>query len=224
MELREAYEMATALLEQHGLVGWRVELDSAKRRAGVCRFADRVIGLSAPITRVHSEDEVRDTVLHEVAHALVGAEHGHDTVWRRTAVAIGCSGHRCVPADAPRVVGAWVGVCPAGHVKDRHRRPERVMSCGRCSPSFSADHLLEWTWRGRPAAMHANYLAELEAIRSGGRLRRVPVGSHVRVVLPGEFHGVVGRVVKVGRTSYHVRVGTGLLRVVFAGVEPVHPR
>lgn len=212
--------MADRLLREHGLTGWRVELDSAKRRAGVCRFPDRLIGLSGPLTELHSEEEVRDTVLHEIAHALVGAAHGHDRVWRATALRIGCSGRRCVDAESPRVAGAWMGVCPAGHVKDRHRRPERVLSCGQCSRSFSLDHVYEWSYRGRPAIMHPNYLAELAALREGRRLHVLPIGATVRITVPGEHQGRVGRVVKRGRTSYHVRVREGLLRVAFAGVEP----
>lgn len=221
MELSAAYEMATALVRDHGLAGWRVEFDGAKRRAGVCRFPERVIGLSAPLTRVHAEAEVRDTVLHEIAHALVGPEHGHDPVWRRVAQSIGCTGRRCVSSDAPRVTGAWIGVCSAGHVRDRHRRPERVLSCAQCRPTFAVEHVFEWTYRGRPAAMHPNYLAELDALRSGVRLSRFPVGARVRVTAPGEFHGIDGQVVKVGRTSYTVRLRTRtLVRVLFAGVEP----
>jgi predicted SprT family Zn-dependent metalloprotease len=221
MDLAEAFEMAERLVSQHGLTGWQVQLDNAKRRAGVCRFSDRVIGLSAPLTRVHAPAEVRDTVLHEIAHALAGPAHGHDAVWRATARRIGCSGARCVAEESPRVVGAWVGVCSAGHVKDRHRRPERVMSCAQCRPVFSPEHVFEWTFRGRPAVMHPNYVAELESLRSGRGLRRVPVGGKVRVTAPGEFHGREGRVLKVGRTSYHVRLAEGVLRVVFAAAEPV---
>lgn len=214
--------MAERLVEQHALLGWRVEYDGAKRRAGVCRFRDRVIGLSAPLTALHDEGQVRDTVLHEIAHALVGPGHGHDAVWREIAVRIGCSGQRCVEADAPRVAGAWMGVCPAGHVRDRHRRPERVVSCPECAPGFSLAHVLTWTYRGRPAAMHPNYLAELEALRQGRPLTLLPVGARVRVTVPGEFEGMIGRIVKHGRTSYHVRVRGGILRVLFAGAELAH--
>lgn len=220
MDLDRAFAMAEQLVQQHGLSGWRVEFDSAKRRAGVCRFGHRVIGLSAPITRVHSQAEVRDTVLHEIAHALVGPSHGHDAVWQATARRIGSTGRRCVDSEAPAVTGSWVGVCAAGHLKDRHRRPERVMSCGQCRPTFSAEHIFEWTYRGRPAVMHPNYVAELEALRSGRRLVRLPVGARVRIILAGEFFGREGTLVKVGRTSYHVRVPDGVLRVAFAGVEP----
>ena len=34
-----------------------------------------------------------DTILHEMAHALVGQVHGHDAVWQ--AQVLGCSGRRC---------------------------------------------------------------------------------------------------------------------------------
>jgi hypothetical protein len=95
------------------------------------------------------------------------------------------------------------------------------MSCPECHPGFSADHVFEWTHRGRPATMHPNYLAEPRSLQEGRRVRRLPVGARVRLTTPGEFHGLEGRVVKVGRTRYHVKSARGLLAVLFAGVEPV---
>lgn len=44
-------------------------------------------------------DEIKDTVLHEVAHALCrekyGKGHNHDIYWRIIAQSIGCNGERC---------------------------------------------------------------------------------------------------------------------------------
>jgi len=221
MDLGAAHTLATSLIRDHGLVGWSVEFDRAKSRAGVCRFDRRVIGLSARLTRLHSPDEVRETVLHEIAHALVGPRHAHDAVWRRTALAIGSTGERCLAEEAPRVVGAWLGVCPAGHTMERHRRPERVAVCGLCTSSFDLAHVFEWTHRGRPAPMHPNYVAELAAIQAGDRALLLPVGARVRVTAPGDFSGRVGTIIKRGRTRYHVRLSEGVLGVVMAGVEPV---
>ena len=79
MDRRAALGMAEELLEEHGLAGWRVQLDSAKRRAGVCRFTDRVIGLSGPITELHSEAEVIDTTRltpDEAARRIADAVNG----------------------------------------------------------------------------------------------------------------------------------------------------
>jgi predicted SprT family Zn-dependent metalloprotease len=223
MDLHDAYADALRLLREHRLDDWHVDFDLAKRRAGVCRYRDKVISLSAPLVRLHDADEVRQTILHEIAHALAGPRAGHGARWRAIAQQVGASPERCLPEDAPRVPGAWVGVCSRGHVVERHRRPERVTSCSTCSPEFSAEHILTWTHHGRPAPMHPNYLVELAAIREGRRLTVLGVGATARVVVPGPYDGRVGTVVKRGRTSYHLRIREGLLRVPFAGVEPAPP-
>jgi predicted SprT family Zn-dependent metalloprotease len=161
VDLRDAFAMAEYLLEVHGLDDWEVSYDNAKRRAGICHFADRTLGLSAPLTAIHGEDDVRDTILHEIAHALVGPAHGHDATWREMARRIGSSGERCVSPDLPTPPAAWLGTCPGGHTIERHRRPERVLTCGLCSSVFDLAHIYTWTHHGRPAVMPPKYAAEL---------------------------------------------------------------
>ena len=200
MDLTEAALMGRRLLDQHGLHDWTIVFDRAKRRAGICRWARKEIGLSAPLTSIHPESEVRDTVLHEVAHALVGPRHGHDQVWRALAMRIGCSGERCSSDDAPGIDGHWVGTCPAGH-------------------------LLTWTFRGQPAQMLPGYRAELERLTAAAATPapKAPVrlGDPVRIVVPGsKYDGVTGTLVKRGRTRYHLRVGNSVMTVPFAMVQP----
>ena len=171
MEVTRALATGRRLLREHGLDDWTIVADRAKTRAGVCRFGRRQIGISAPLTVLHSEEEVLDTILHEIAHALVGPQHGHDAVWRAKAREIGCSGERCVSSDAPRVPGDWVGRCPSGHEKTRHRAPTRLMSCGQCSRRFDPRHLFTWTYRGRPATLPPAYAAQLAALAAPTALR-----------------------------------------------------
>jgi hypothetical protein len=220
VDLDQARRLAHELIDEHGLAGWRFEFDRAKRRAGICRHGQKVIGLSAPITRLHPETEVRDTLLHEIAHALAGPRAGHGPAWTATARRIGCSAERCVPEDAPAVPGSWVGVCSRGHSVDRHRRPERVLLCTLCRDRPNPDRVFEWQHHGRPASMHPNYVDELRALREGRRLVRLGVGCRARITVPGDHFGRVGTIVKTGRTRYHVRVRGGVLQVVHAGVEP----
>ncbi len=227
MELAAARELAEQLVDLHGLRGWHVVFDRAKTRAGVCRPARREIGLSAALTRLHAEAEVRDTILHEIAHALVGPSHGHGPVWKAKARELGCPADRCLSPDAPRPPAPWVGICPAGHTAERHRRPERVASCRRCAPDFDPSHLFDWRYHGRSVPMHPSYVAEQRLLAqpaaSGGpvtAIRRLRVGERVRVTAPGRFNGVVGQVVKRGRTRYHVRVDGYVLTVPFPAVEP----
>lgn len=222
MDLTEARELAAGLMARHGLTGWRLTFDDAKTRAGICRPARKEIGLSRPLIRLYSPEQVTETVLHEIAHALAGARHGHDRVWRAIAVRIGCSGARCVPEDAPRIEGAWEGICPAGHRTTVHRRPVRVRSCTRCSPAFDQAALFAWTYRGEPAPMHPGYVAELARIRSGGATHTVllQIGDRVRLKGGGKYGGLTGTIVKRGRSRYQVRTGKGLLNAPFALVEP----
>ncbi|MDF2093065.1 SprT-like domain-containing protein [Knoellia sp. 3-2P3] len=252
MQTRDALALARELVAAHGLRGWTVGLDRAKTRAGACHYGKRLITLSGPLTRLHSEADVRDTILHEIAHALVGPKHRHDEVWRATAVKIGCTGQRCVPPDAPKVAGDWLGTCPAGHEVHRHRRPQRPQSCSRCRPSFDLRHLFAWTYRGRAVAMSASYEAQLAAVRrreaeaaaaragatdlwgaAGAALgqprqpgpagtkavARLAPGTRARCLAPGKYYGVVGEVVKRGRTRYHLKVPAGILTVPFPLVE-----
>lgn len=41
-----------------------------------------------------SNDKIKDTVLHEIAHAIVGNNHYHDKVWKDCAQRIGSTGSR----------------------------------------------------------------------------------------------------------------------------------
>ncbi|SPT75536.1 SprT-like family [Arcanobacterium haemolyticum] len=150
MNLDDAYRMGRRLMDQHGLAEWTLEFDRAKRRAGATHFAHTKITLSRALTEACPETTVRDTILHEIAHAIVGPRHGHDDVWRRTCVKIGGTGAARLEG-APQIPGAWVGKCPAGHEIQRHRRPTRPMSCATCQPKrFSAKH--QFVWRRRLGA------------------------------------------------------------------------
>ncbi|MGX6600803.1 SprT-like domain-containing protein [Micromonosporaceae bacterium Da 78-11] len=224
----QAQQLATGLLAQHRLAGWRLSFDNAKTRAGACHSGRREITLSRPLISLYSPEQVTETVLHEIAHALAGSGHGHDQRWRTIARRIGCSGSRCLPADAPQVDGPWVGVCAAGHRTSAHRRPIRVRSCPQCSARFDVSAVYSWTFRGAPAAMDPRYDAELRRLRDGLRDGRaepppvlVAVGERVRLTGSGRYGGLTGTVEKRGRTRYQVRTRSGLLSVAFTAVQPV---
>ena len=243
MELMQARELAREAMDAHGLSDWGLRFDRAVRRAGACRYGDRVISLSAPLTRLHDEADVRDTVLHEIAHALAGPRAGHGPRWRETARRLGASPQRCLPEDAPRIPGRWLGVCPQGHTIDRHRRPGRVISCRRCAPGFRADAVFTWTYDGEPVVMGSDYQSELASLSragagsdagagaSGGASAgatygetppaRLAVGSRARITAGGRWSGQIGQVIKRGRTRYHLRCGRHVVTVPFALVEEV---
>lgn len=86
---------AVGLLHYHGLLqqGWGISwAPRAWQRAGLCDHDDRMIILSYKLMANWEMEFCEQTILHEIAHALVGPGHGHDAVWMAKALEIGHSG------------------------------------------------------------------------------------------------------------------------------------
>lgn len=175
MDLHEAADLARDLMAEHGLDGWSFRFDRARVRAGACHHTTRTISLSPWITAAHDQVQVRDTLLHEIAHALVGPRHGHGRVWRAQARAIGASGERCYQGGGePVVPGRWQGWCAAGHVVHRHRRPTRVLVCTRCRGGSTLARVLRWQHDGR--TVHERELGH-QVVRVMAQLREQERGG-----------------------------------------------
>lgn len=136
MHPAEARDLAIKLMHAHGLANWGFRFDHARRRFGSCRWRERVITLSRPLVILNSPDQVRDTVLHEIAHALTPGE-GHSARWKAKCREIGAKPARCYtdaevvsPSRPParyrlgcRACGWWV---------DRRRVTRRKYVCAKC--------------------------------------------------------------------------------------------
>jgi predicted SprT family Zn-dependent metalloprotease len=92
--IESVQSQALELMAKHGLHGWRFKFDHSTRRAGSCCYYNRSITISFDLAGAGTDADIRDTILHEIAHALVGKRHNHDDVWKATAKAIGCNGER----------------------------------------------------------------------------------------------------------------------------------
>jgi len=88
-------QLALELMHAHRLKKWRFKFDHSTRRAGCCNYCDKTLSISFELARNAADEDIRDTLLHEIAHALVGRKHNHDAVWKAKAKEIGCSGERC---------------------------------------------------------------------------------------------------------------------------------
>ena len=121
---------AAELLARHGLSGWSFAFDGAKRRGGACHFTRRRITMAAGFAATADEAEIEDTLLHEIAHALVGRRHHHDAVWQAKAREIGCSGERCHSVSFSE--HALVARCVNGCFAIGRHRSRRNMRCRRC--------------------------------------------------------------------------------------------
>ena len=144
MELGKARELGEKLMKEHGLDNWTFNLDNAKRRFGCCNYTFRRISLSKYLIELNDEARVKNTILHEIAHALVGHGHGHDSIWKRKALSIGCDGNRCYTEKNTVIVkGTLEAVCPkCSHVHRKFKKPKHQSSCGKCSNTFDKERLL----------------------------------------------------------------------------------
>lgn len=114
MKLEDAEAMAYALMKHHGLYtqdpatvgmrrtdgefiryGWAFEWMQKRykfRRAGQCVWSKALIMLQPRFVECNYPFIVKRTILHEIAHALVGARNGHNRVWKEMAIRIGDDG------------------------------------------------------------------------------------------------------------------------------------
>ena len=152
MDIQKATELAVSLMEHHGLFlkGYRFEWDNAKRRFGSCSYTNKIISMSRPLAILRAEENVRNTILHEIAHALC-PDSGHGREWKLMAMAVGARPVRCgnAAAEGVAIKGKWTGICPAGHTVSRFRQPKRLISCAQCAPYFSKNHLFTWQTAGQ---------------------------------------------------------------------------
>ena len=136
METGSARQLATSLLAQHGLSGWRFLLDHGRTRCGACHYATRTISVSRHFVSLNSQAEVENVILHEIAHALVGPGHGHGQRWQQTARAIGARPEAYAPDDIQMPAAKWQIVCrQCGEtLAHRHRRSLKLAQrrCGHC--------------------------------------------------------------------------------------------
>ena len=148
--LPEVERMGQRLLTQHHRRGdlngpWTFGFDLATTRAGVCRYRERRIDLSVSYCLAATRAEIEDTILHEIAHAIVGPQHNHDATWKAKAREIGCQGERChrVQQSVPK----WVGECGCGQQWFRQILQRRMIGnrvCAKCRGAI--------TWRRNTVA------------------------------------------------------------------------
>lgn len=126
---------------------WSFAFDSGKRRAGICVYTDKQIRLSRHLVMLHSIDDARQVLWHEIAHALCGKAEGHGKHWLATAKSMGYRAEKFTGNTIAENTASWVGACPAGHEHYRYRKPTRALSCAKCSRSFSRAALISWQQR-----------------------------------------------------------------------------
>lgn len=139
------------LINQH-LAGVDIEfkLSTTKNALGICKYQvyngiggieirKLCIEISHPIAMLNPIPLTRETVLHEIAHAIDVLKRGytnHDNHWRAIALSIGSNGERTTGGKEVKIPQAkYTLTCPnCGRTKEAHRLTKRLknIACGRC--------------------------------------------------------------------------------------------
>jgi predicted SprT family Zn-dependent metalloprotease len=143
-----AQTLACELLAAHDLCDWSFRLNRSKVNLGLCRYGPKVIELSRYFVERNSLLAVRDTLLHEIAHAIAGRAAGHGPLWKAVCLRIGAKPERLDYAVV-MPMGQWRATCSScGMVHDKHRKPKHMRGwfCRRCGPRLGQ---LTWSYRGQ---------------------------------------------------------------------------
>lgn len=143
MTVWESVRLANELLHKHSELNmWDVTTNNRKHAFGLCGYHSREIQLSEYLIPFMSEEAIRNTIIHEIAHALTKG-HSHDNVWRRKCIELGGDGKRVggkekyedggeAIIEYRKTRSKYTLTCPCcGHISFLERRPKRSYSCGK---------------------------------------------------------------------------------------------
>lgn len=136
MKTQTAKKIAIEEIKKHNLNDWSFKFDFAKSRFGQCNFRTKTITLSKELTELNEPDKVINTIKHEIAHALVGAGHGHNLTWKNKAVEVGCLPQRCYSKEVITPQYKYTWECPNCKRRINSRRKIKS-SCYKCCNQFN---------------------------------------------------------------------------------------
>jgi predicted SprT family Zn-dependent metalloprotease len=134
--IQKTQQRAEELLRQYGLKekGWRFEFSRTKEIVGQCYHRRKVIEFSLYYIE-SSWEEIEDTLLHEVAHALVGPHVNHGPEWKAMAIRVGARPDRVTETAVSTAKHNYLLKCSGcGRQWRRHRLQRRHFGakCGTC--------------------------------------------------------------------------------------------
>lgn len=134
---KQVEERAEILLAQYDLNGWSFKISRTKTFVGMCYYMDQRIEFSEYFLHEPWE-QVEDTLLHEIAHALVGPHvKAHGWHWRLKAIELGANPNRVAENAITSAKHNYLITCGGCGAKwKRHRLKEGYRNgrfrCSRC--------------------------------------------------------------------------------------------
>ena len=147
MDLNEAEQLAKDLIKQYN-IPYSFAWNNSYRYIGRCSCSKHIIYLSKAYTLLNSIDQIKDTILHEIAHALAPISENHGTKWKKIAISLGCIPKACVERETVIVPFKYIGHCIKCFKEFKVSRRTRI-ACRSCCKTynngkFSDQFLIEW--------------------------------------------------------------------------------
>tara|TARA_R110002096_G_scaffold160724_1_gene327012 strand:- start:375 stop:905 length:531 start_codon:yes stop_codon:yes gene_type:complete len=154
VNIQQTYDLVVDLLKKHDLrnQGWTFAVSRGKYVLGSCVYKTKTIKISRYLIQLGTDQEVRDTVMHEVGHALAGGKAGHGWQWRQKCREVGLMNPKQYSESISYAVPHKITVdCNVhGVIEKRHRRLKKGMlarmfcrDCGRISKGLLTEVVLE---------------------------------------------------------------------------------
>lgn len=125
MNKTQITDLAQSLVSQHLPNEWKFEWNRRKSALGLCNYTKKTIFLSEYFVGRISDYEIKDTILHEIAHALAGIRHshrGHGWQWKKICREIGANPERLFDGEVKNQDFRYTVKCPScGFKFGRHR-------------------------------------------------------------------------------------------------------
>lgn len=77
------------LVKEHLGEEWSFKFMSYKTCYGYCDHVNKIIAMNIYHMTTSNREVLKNTLLHEIAHAIVGPSHKHDKVWREKFIELG---------------------------------------------------------------------------------------------------------------------------------------
>lgn len=133
----EGQKLAISLMRKYKLIGWKFRWLKSGRVFGVCHHKEKIIGLSHKIVEMNKIEDVKDTILHEIAHALVGKKNGHNKIWQTKCVELGIKPERCYDTDKIKIPYNYIYECPNCKHKSKSLRYREQIACRKCCDTYN---------------------------------------------------------------------------------------
>jgi hypothetical protein len=159
----EAQRLCDIQLRKWGLweQGWKTNFTKVTQYIACCMFDEKRIVISLPHLNARSEAELKQTILHEIAHALAGYEAGHGEAWVSKAKEVGITeptacvkgfsnldkGKALNPVEVrpEKKIKSINSFCPSCHetfvVKSQMKMNDKIWLLGECGHIISKDQI-----------------------------------------------------------------------------------